>query len=482
MGKDLDVIKLRGLSAVGHHGVYDFERSGSQVFTADLTLYVDARRAAETDDVQHTVDYSKMADAAVAILTGKPVYLLETLAHHLAQMALQNPLVQEVDVTVHKPMAPVAHLFNDVSVTLHRRRESTPPPPAPQLPPQLANLLVESPAPAPASHEVVLALGSNLGDSQQILARAVAALGEAPGLTVVAVSPLVLTRPVLAPGQQSQANYLNAVVLAQTTMAPEEVLALTQSIERQFGRRRVERWGPRTLDIDLIDYQGERIQTPTLTVPHPRAAQRAFVLYPWSLLRPNGRFAGHRLTDLAAQAPDIGGILNVVERWLPTDEPKPAPPVPSRAAAHRAAPPVTIRGNRVRLAEVEGDSIFQRLLHREEVRTRVDELRTTKRFSSTPPPPRRRRQPVETPPPVALPVETPLPPEFPPQRAADLPELPNWRFSQDSEGVRIVDSVTSEERPAPPPTRRRVIRPSPTGMIPLPDHGVRIFDDEEGTE
>ncbi|HEY6795960.1 MAG TPA: 2-amino-4-hydroxy-6-hydroxymethyldihydropteridine diphosphokinase [Kineosporiaceae bacterium] len=130
---------------------------------------------------------------------------------------------------------------------------------------------------------VVLALGANLGDRRAALQAAVDALAGYEGVRVVAVSSIIETAPV---GGPEQPDYLNAVVLADTVLAPLDLLAVCQQIENDLGRRRGERWGPRTLDVDLIAYQDLVASSSQLVVPHPRAAVRAFVLAPWLELDP----------------------------------------------------------------------------------------------------------------------------------------------------------------------------------------------------
>lgn len=161
---------------------------------------------------------------------------------------------------------------------------------------------------------VVLALGANLGDPLRTLTGAVAALAQTPGLVLEAVSPLARTEPVGGPEQPA---YLNAVVLARTELTPQSVLAVAHHVEQSAGRERLVRWGPRTLDVDVIQY-GARPDTalsadPLLTLPHPRAHERAFVLWPWAQVEPDavlvladGTEAG--VEDLAATAPDRGGV------------------------------------------------------------------------------------------------------------------------------------------------------------------------------
>jgi len=117
-----DVIQLTGLRARGHHGVYDFERAEGQEFVVDVVLEVDLLAAAASDDVLDTVHYGELADALVAVVTGEPVNLIETLAARLADVCLSDPRVGAATVTVHKPQAPIQHTFADVAVTIRRTR------------------------------------------------------------------------------------------------------------------------------------------------------------------------------------------------------------------------------------------------------------------------------------------------------------------------------------------------------------------------
>jgi dihydroneopterin aldolase len=117
-----DRIVLTGLRARGRHGVYEFEREQDQDFLVDVTLEVDLGKAAATDDVADTVHYGELADRLVAVLTGEPVNLIETLAQRLADACLQEDRVASVDLTVHKPDAPAGVPFGDISVTITRVR------------------------------------------------------------------------------------------------------------------------------------------------------------------------------------------------------------------------------------------------------------------------------------------------------------------------------------------------------------------------
>ncbi|WP_050777942.1 dihydroneopterin aldolase [Micromonospora sp. ATCC 39149] len=117
-----DRITLTGLRAHGRHGVYDFERERGQDFVVDAVLELDLAPAARSDDVADTVHYGELADRLVAVLTGEPVNLIETLADRLLAICLADPRVTRATVTVHKPEAPVPHAFTDVAVTMARTR------------------------------------------------------------------------------------------------------------------------------------------------------------------------------------------------------------------------------------------------------------------------------------------------------------------------------------------------------------------------
>ncbi|MFC7595571.1 2-amino-4-hydroxy-6-hydroxymethyldihydropteridine diphosphokinase [Terrabacter sp. GCM10028922] len=252
-----DRIVLQGVSARGTHGVLDFEKRDGQTFVVDVTMVCDLQRAGRTDDLAATVNYAEVADDVVARIAGPSFDLIERLAEVIADDVLRHDLVESVEVVVHKPEAPVGHPFTDVQVRVERTN---------------------------AAH-VVVALGSNLGDRGQTLAAAVQALRDLPGLTVASVSSIVETDPV---GGPEQPPYLNAVAVGRATTEPEALLAALHRIEAQHGRTREVHWGARTLDLDLIQYgtPGSPREVvsddPELTLPHPRAHERAFVLVPWA--------------------------------------------------------------------------------------------------------------------------------------------------------------------------------------------------------
>jgi dihydroneopterin aldolase/2-amino-4-hydroxy-6-hydroxymethyldihydropteridine diphosphokinase len=276
-----DRIVLTGVRATGRHGVLPEERAAGQEFVVDLELALDLSVAAATDRVGATVHYGELAAAVVAAIEGEPVDLIETLAQRIADVALAHELVDAVVVTVHKPSAPIPVPFTDVAVRIARTR-------------------------AAATEPVVIALGTNLGDRDATLVEAVAALRRLPGLAVDGVSPVHETVAVTVEGPDtSRPRYGNQVVVGRSSLPPAALLAALLRIERAFGRVRAERWGDRTLDLDLIVHGDRVVDEAGLVLPHPRAHERAFVLAPWlevdrdAVLPGRGRVR-HLLTALEA--------------------------------------------------------------------------------------------------------------------------------------------------------------------------------------
>jgi len=118
----VDRITLTGVTAVGYHGVFDFERRDGQPFVVDAVLHTDFTKAAQTDDLQYTAHYGEVAELITKHIEGEPLNLIEALAVRIAEGILANYSVAAVDVTVHKPKAPIEVPFGDVTVSVHRER------------------------------------------------------------------------------------------------------------------------------------------------------------------------------------------------------------------------------------------------------------------------------------------------------------------------------------------------------------------------
>ncbi len=153
-------------------------------------------------------------------------------------------------------------------------------------------------------HRIVLALGSNLGDSEAIFADAIEEV--ARFVTLIRTSSYYRSVPV---GGPPQPDYLNAVLIGETELAQDELLARLQAIEAHHGRLRTERWGARTLDLDLIDFDSTPWHSERLTLPHPRAHERAFVLLPWVEVDPEAVLIGYGPVNSLLVTVDSSGVV-----------------------------------------------------------------------------------------------------------------------------------------------------------------------------
>jgi dihydroneopterin aldolase / 2-amino-4-hydroxy-6-hydroxymethyldihydropteridine diphosphokinase len=252
----MDQIEIRNWRSLTVIGALVHEQLAPQPVEVDATLFVDLEDAGATDDLAATVHYGEVMDAFAKVTADRHV-LLERLAHRLTQAALAFPLVQEVDLVVRKLRPPVPHDVDNTAVRFRRRR------------------MVEQ---ADGGHEAILALGSNLGDREGFLRLAVAELGAARQSQVWETDPVG--------GPENQGPYLNMVIAVRTELDPFALLRRCHRVERLAGRVRNVRWGPRTLDVDVLFYDDAVIETPELTVPHPRVAERPFVLAPLAEVAP----------------------------------------------------------------------------------------------------------------------------------------------------------------------------------------------------
>lgn len=157
----------------------------------------------------------------------------------------------------------------------------------------------------------ILALGGNLGDRVDTISKAVAQIDAHPEISLKRRSGLYESYAMTSSGiDQTEPNYLNGVIEVSTSLKPKKLLAALNEVENQFGRVRLERWAARTLDIDIITYGSELVETKSLIIPHPRAHERAFVLVPWAELDPDAVLPGHgKVADLAA------GLANQVWKF-----------------------------------------------------------------------------------------------------------------------------------------------------------------------
>mgnify|MGYP002518673818 CR=1 FL=1 len=324
----MDSIRLTGVRAEAAHGVLDFEHVQKQPFIVDATLFLDLAEAGRSDDLTQTVDYGQIAKRIVNVIEGEHVDLIERLADKIADSILLSHRIQRVIVTVHKPNAPIKVPFDDVSVTIERARDGEGPSLASKI---IAEQTTEVSEPGQSTdaadpeatskagrvHKAIVAMGGNIGDVAQTLRAAVVAIDGIPGNQITGISPLYRTPAWgMEPGTP---DFLNAVVEVSTTLDAESLLGALQTIEAAHGRSREVHWGSRPLDLDIIDFDGERSEDPHLTLPHPRAWQRAFVLAPWHDLDPEARLGGPHggaVAELLPSTPDYQAVERISEGWI----------------------------------------------------------------------------------------------------------------------------------------------------------------------
>ncbi|NEU32571.1 2-amino-4-hydroxy-6-hydroxymethyldihydropteridine diphosphokinase [bacterium LRH843] len=160
-------------------------------------------------------------------------------------------------------------------------------------------------------HQVYIALGSNIGDRAAYLNQAISLLRDCNDLEVIRCSSIYETEPI---GYVDQQSFLNMVVHIETTLKPSELLVVTQSIERNCGRVRNVRWGPRTIDLDILLFDQENMEMECLTIPHPRMWDRSFVIIPLMELDPSIHTDdGRSIKEIYEGLSDKGGV----KLWSP---------------------------------------------------------------------------------------------------------------------------------------------------------------------
>lgn len=262
----MDRIEIHGLRVMTVVGVLTHEREAAQPLQLDLVLHVDLADASQSDELGDTANYGSVAEVVAGVVRESKDQLLERVAGRVCEALLEFDRVEAVDVTVTKLRPPIPEDVQASSVTLHRIRP-------------------RQGAPTRLTHRAVVAIGSNLGDREDYLRFAVGQLSP-----LVAESQVFETDPVGGPS--GQGAYLNMVVSFDTTLDPFALVRRLQRIEAEAGRQRIVHWGARTLDLDLLFYDDATIESPELTLPHPRYAERRFVLAPLTEVAPERVPAG----------------------------------------------------------------------------------------------------------------------------------------------------------------------------------------------
>lgn len=251
----MDRIHIKNLEIFAHHGVFPEENTLGQKFVVSATLYTDTSQAGRTDDLTQSIHYGEVSQRLKQYVEGHTFKLLERVAEGAAEdLLLHIPRLEQVDLEVKKPWAPVGLPLETVSVEITR-----------------------------GWHTAYVALGSNLGDREAYLNSAVQALGETHGCRIQRVSSFRQTAPY---GYTDQGEFLNGCLQLRTLLSPPALLARLHEIEQAAGRERKIHWGPRTLDLDILFYDQEILDLPELTIPHRDMQNRDFVLFPLEEIAP----------------------------------------------------------------------------------------------------------------------------------------------------------------------------------------------------
>lgn len=251
----MDRITISNLEVFAYHGVLKEENSLGQKFLICAELYTDTTEAAGEDDITKSINYSSVCKEIAAFLKGHTYKLIETTANRLARhLLLRYPRIEMLRLEIKKPWAPILMTLETVSVIIER-----------------------------GWHSAYLGIGSNMGDRKANLEEAIRMLMEDEECRVAEVSSFIMTKPV---GYTEQEDFLNGVLHLKTLKTPVELLKLIGYIEKALKRERSIHWGPRTIDLDILFYDDEVIETKELIIPHRELANRDFVLTPLSQIAP----------------------------------------------------------------------------------------------------------------------------------------------------------------------------------------------------
>ncbi len=251
----MDQIIIKDLEVYGHHGVLKEENVLGQKFLVSMSLELPLRKAGYSDDIDDSIDYAQVSHLVKEEMEKTTFQLIEALAEHLCDAILRAfPVVQKITMELKKPWAPILLPLDTVSVRMERKR-----------------------------HEVYLSVGANIGDREKNINEAVELLKKDEKINVIKVSDLIETKPY---GVTDQPDFMNGAIFLKTLYEPDELLDRIHEIESSLGRERKEHWGPRTIDLDILYFDDEVIESDNLTVPHVEIAKRQFVLEPLSHIAP----------------------------------------------------------------------------------------------------------------------------------------------------------------------------------------------------
>lgn len=286
-----DEIRIDNLEVFAYHGVCPEEKVNGQPFYVNAVLYTDIRPAGLEDDLSLSTNYGEICHFINNWMQENIYDLIETVAESLAEQLLLNfGSIQELELEIRKPKAPVRLPFESVSVRIRR-----------------------------SWHQVYLSLGSNMGDREAYLRQGIDQLKRNSLIQVQRVADFLETEPY---GGVEQDKFLNTAVKLRTLLTPMELLTRLHDIENTAGRTREIHWGPRTLDMDILFYDKLIYEDDTLVLPHVDLENRYFVLEPLSRIAPNFRHPvlGKTVTQLLEQLPEYTGNADAADAQTGAEE------------------------------------------------------------------------------------------------------------------------------------------------------------------
>lgn len=244
-----DFIKITNLEIYAYHGVLEEEKQRGQVFFVNLKLYMPLRKPGLSDALEDAVNYDEVCTLVVDVFTREVYDLIEKAAEKTVEAILMKfPALEAVEMELRKPDAPITCAPEEVSVNIYREW-----------------------------HKVYLSIGSNHEDALWYLDEACRRITESPYVKHFNKSGILQTKPY---GPVEQPDFQNGCVSFETYMEPEELLVFLNQIEAELKRERVVRWGPRTIDLDILFYDDWTYNSEVLTIPHIDMQNRMFVLEP----------------------------------------------------------------------------------------------------------------------------------------------------------------------------------------------------------
>ncbi|QAA34032.1 2-amino-4-hydroxy-6-hydroxymethyldihydropteridine diphosphokinase [Clostridium manihotivorum] len=251
----MDKLYIENLEIFAKHGVFGEEKTLGQKFVISLELFFDAREAAITGDLTKSVHYGELCHKLEKEFQRESYDLIETAAEKTAEFILKEyDILKAVKVMIKKPWAPIGKHLEYAAIEIYRQW-----------------------------HKVFIALGSNMGDKNSNLTAAIDKLKESKHTKVIKVSNFITTEPW---GYESQDKFLNGVAEISTILSPIELINYLLEVEKELKRERIIKWGPRTIDLDVLLYDDIISSEEAIVIPHPRMHERLFVIEPLAEIAP----------------------------------------------------------------------------------------------------------------------------------------------------------------------------------------------------